>query len=89
MYVHRGGEQYGFCPGKATWDPEVASIFSTLVVSAETGVMMKAGGLEDQPAEWIELLSEFLPKYSDQRFIQRAKMILGDGRVQSALNHKR
>lgn len=89
MYVMKGGEQYGFCPGKATWDAEATSIFSSLVVTAETGAMLKAGGLEDQPGYWVDLLSEFLPRYSDQRFIQRAKMVMGDGRVQSVLNQKR
>ena len=34
MYVNRGGELYGFCPAKATWDPELASTFRLLMIVA-------------------------------------------------------
>ena len=68
---------YGFCPAKATWDPEVKSQFEELVLIAETHWMPKPGGLYDQPAWLIDLLAWFLPKYDIMKFLRKADMILG------------
>jgi len=78
MYVTKGGPLFGFCPGKATWDKEVMTIFKTLVISTETGCQYAAGGLEDQPDWWLELLSWFIPRYNDSKFASRVKSIVGD-----------
>lgn len=79
MYVEKGGTLYNFCPGKATWDPEAAGVYQALVITAETGIMLEDGPLSEQPDWWIDLLSWFLPYYSDQKFFSRARAILGDG----------
>ena len=79
MVVEKGGTLYGFCPGKATWDQEALAVYQALVVCAETGIMMEDGPLSDQPDWWVDLLSWFLPYYSDVKFYSRAKAILGDG----------
>lgn len=81
MYVERGGTLYGFCPGKSTWDPEALAIYQALVVTAETGIMLEDGPLSQQPDWWIDLLSWFLPHYSDKRFWSRASAILGEKSV--------
>lgn len=80
MYVEKGGNLYGFCPGKATWDPEASAIVQALVVTAETGIMLEDGPLSQQPEWWVDLLSWFLPYYSDQKFYSRARTILGNGK---------
>jgi hypothetical protein len=85
MYVEQGGESYGFCPGKATWDFEAASTFKMLIISAETGRMIEEGGLYDQPDWWIDLLASFLPRYDQQKFFSRAKAVLGDPKVSKAM----
>lgn len=83
--VEKGGTKFGFCPGKATWDQEAVSLYRLLLVSAETGTMLDRGSLSEQADYWIELLAWFLPFYDNQKFISRAKMILGDGTQKSPL----
>jgi hypothetical protein len=39
--------------------------------------MPVAGGLYDQPAWLMDLLSWFLPKYEIMKFLRKADMILG------------
>lgn len=77
MYIQEGGELYGFCPAKATWDLSLSHHFSLMVIIAQTGTMPYEGGLYDQPAELIEELAWFLPRYEQMKFIQKADMILG------------
>lgn len=79
IMVSKEGEQFGFCPGKATWDPSIVSVYNSLVMTAETGNLWNSGGLSDQPAWFIELLSLFLVRYNDHKFWSRAKAIMGDG----------
>ncbi len=71
------GSEYGFCPSKATWEPIIADIFNLLLISAKTGQLLTNGGLENQPVWYIELLGEFLIKYDNLSFIQKAEMVLG------------
>lgn len=75
-----GGELYGFCPGKATWDQRTSVLYSSLIVCAETGLHWQSGGIADQPAWWMELCAWFLPRFNEMRFYQRARAILGDGK---------
>lgn len=77
MSVAKGGEGYGFCPGKATWDQGLKVQFDELVVIAETKWPLVAGGVNDQPGWLIDLLAWFLPKYDTMKFIRKADMILG------------
>lgn len=79
MAVHKGGPMFGFCPGKATWDLQASSILRLLILAAETGVMYHDGGLSEQPQWWVELLSWFIPRYNDRKFIMRVESIVGDG----------
>jgi hypothetical protein len=86
MYVSKGGALFGFCPGKATWDPHTFNIYRSLVICAETGALWEEGGISSQPSWFIELLGWFLPRYNDLRFYSRAKSILGDGKGNSVGN---
>jgi hypothetical protein len=80
MRIQPGGGLYGFCPGKATWDSRAVLLFKAFVVCAETGAQWQPGGISDQPAWWVDLVSDALPRYNDLRFYARAKSILGDGK---------
>jgi hypothetical protein len=82
IQLYQGGELYGFCPAKATWDMEIVSVFKLLILSAETGnIVLVQGAIEDQPAWWLDQVSWFVPKYKQIQFISRVKMIIGDGKV--------
>lgn len=78
MYVTKGSALFNFCPGKATWDKETVSIYKALKLSSESGSQWIDGGIADQPEWWVELLSWFLPRYNDLRFMGRVRSFLGD-----------
>ena len=78
MSVSKGGEYYGFCPAKATWDSNAQDYFNLLILSCETGTFPYGGGLFDQDADFIENMAWFLVKWDMLKFIQKADMILGD-----------
>lgn len=80
MYVEKGGAMYGFCPAKATWDTEATSVFRMLILSAETGTMLEVGGIYDQPDWWVELVSEFIPRYNQNKLVSIAKAFIGKGK---------
>lgn len=83
------GQQYGFCPSKATWDSTVSGIYNSLMICAETGNLWTAGGISEQPSWFVELLSMFILRYNDHKFYSRAQAILGDGKGQKAVGPTR
>lgn len=89
IYIEKGGNLYDFCPGKSTWDVEAVSLYKLLVISADTGIMPENGSLLEQADWWVDLLSWFLPIYSDTRFYSRARAILGDGKAATNGNNNR
>lgn len=80
IQIQKGGDLYGFCPGKATWDSRAAVMYKALVVCERTGAHWQEGGIADQPDWWIDLISEFLPAMDDSRFYSRARAILGESK---------
>lgn len=78
--ISEGSGLYGFCPAKVTWDQEAISLFELMIVAVEQKVMLSAGGLGDQPSWFVSFLAWFGPAYDTQKFVSRAKMILGDGK---------
>jgi len=46
-------------------------------VACEQKVLLNSGGISDQPGWFIELLSWFAPNYDMQKFMQKARMVLG------------
>lgn len=75
--IHDGGGLYGFCPGKVTGDHEAITIFEIMTVACEQKVLLNAGGLSDQPGWFVQLLAWFGPNYDDQKFMKKARMVLG------------
>jgi hypothetical protein len=49
-----------------------------MVVAAEQKSLLVAGGISDQPAWFVSMLSWFIPAYDTLKFASRARMILGD-----------
>lgn len=80
MQIAKGGGFYGFCPAKATWESATNDYFNLLMISCETGNLPYFGGIMDQDPDFIENLSWFLPKWDMLKFINKAEMILGDGK---------
>ena len=80
MSVTKGGETYGFCPAKATWDNETVNLFNSLVVSLKYGKLLTKESLLDQPAWLIDLQAWFAMAYDQKLFISRVQMIFGDGK---------
>lgn len=79
------GASYGFCPAKSSWDPRIVSLFRLLVLSYETKQLLYSGGIAQQPAWFVDLLSWFIPRYDELKFYSRAKAILGEDTKKSKL----
>ena len=84
MYVYQGGDLYGFCPAKATWDAWTVTMYRTLHCAVTTGAQWSSGGLSEQPEWWIDLLSWFSTRYDMTNFNRKAVMVLGDGKDSKA-----
>jgi hypothetical protein len=84
MYVQKGGELYGFCPAKSTWDGQTGHLFRILKIASETGAMWSDGPLSEQPEWFIDVLSWFLTKHDFAKFQTKARMVLGDGKKESS-----
>lgn len=79
MYVHKDGNLYGFCPGKATWDQGTVTLYQYLTLTAETGMMYTQGGIAEQPEWFVGLAAWFVPLYRQTVFYSRVRGVLGDG----------
>jgi hypothetical protein len=49
------------------------------MIACEQKAMLFEGGIADQPAWFIDMLSWFSPSYEMQKFTMKAQMVLGDG----------
>jgi len=49
-----------------------------MTVACEQKALLNGGGIADQPGWFIQLLSWFGPNYDDQKFVKKARMILGN-----------
>jgi len=87
IYALKEGTPYGFCPGKASWFPHIHGLFKMLVLVSETGQPPYDGGWMGQPDRLVAMLGWFVPMYDQMKFIQRAKMILGDGSKTKGASH--
>lgn len=79
MRINDGGTEYGYCPGKATWDNDAVNQFRLMSVCVELKQLPYVGGMLDQPDWVVELLSWFAPRYDSAKFSSRARQVLGDG----------
>lgn len=84
IQIRPGGAEFSYCPGKARWEPRYNDMFRMLVLATELQKLPYDGGLFEQPDWWIELASWFVPLYNQEKFISRARSILGDGNTTAA-----
>lgn len=75
--ITKRGPFFSFCPGKATWDPELADIYRMLEIVYFTGLMPDGSDLLSQPDWFVDMLHTFLPLYDDHKFYQRQRSIWG------------
>jgi hypothetical protein len=66
--IESSGESYSFCPGKATWYPEISEVFEQCRVAMDTGIMPKQGSLEDQDEMFFECFPMFVTKWKDRTY---------------------
>lgn len=62
------GLKFDFCPGKATWYPEIAELFMHCAVAMETGVLPQAGAFEDQSDMFVEVFPEFIARWKELQY---------------------
>lgn len=73
--ITKGGNLYGFCPGKVRWDQRNGRLFRILMTAAESGTMLVEGGVSDQPDWWVELVGWFVPVLRNMTFYSRVNTI--------------
>ncbi len=61
--VDTNGNKYPFCPGKATWYPQMDLVFKQCLVAKETGILPEGGTLEDQSQLFYDCFHTFIEKY--------------------------
>ena len=62
------GLSYKFCPGKATWDPEIAELFEACRLTLETGIMPKGPLIDDQDAHFMAALPIFIDRWRERSY---------------------
>jgi hypothetical protein len=60
--------KYSFCPGKATWYPEVAKVFEWCRIALETGILPEEGSYLDQPALFVEVFPTFVERWRERSY---------------------
>ena len=68
LTVDKAGLSYLFCPGKATHYPEIIELFDSCRVAYTTGIMPKAGGLEDQDGIFTEVFPAFTERWRERMY---------------------
>lgn len=79
IYVTKGGQLFGFCPAKATWDESAVNLFRAMMTCHQSGSLWVQGAVSDQPSWFVDLFSWFSSQVDDVKFFTRARAILGDG----------
>jgi hypothetical protein len=59
----KDGPKYSFCPGKATWYPELAIVFEQCFVANETGILPSDGSFQDQSELFVEAFPTFVERW--------------------------
>lgn len=60
--------KYMFCPGKATWYPEIAEVFSECMIALETGFLVQPGGIADQSDLFAEVFPVFAERWMYRKY---------------------
>lgn len=66
--VDEVGVKLSFCPGKATWYPEMGRLFRDCRVALETGILPREGTLEDQDASFSEVFPIFIERWRERTY---------------------
>ena len=62
--------RYQFCPGKATWFPEIAELFEKCELAMHTGVLPGDGSLLDQDEAFVEVFPVFVSRWKERTYDQ-------------------
>lgn len=68
--VDRPGAYYGFCPGKATWYPEMVALVEECRVALETGILPKEGSFEEQSEMFCEAFPHFVDRWKERTYLR-------------------
>ena len=64
LAVDKHGTKWPFCPGKATWYPEIQTVFDQCLIAKDTSILPKPGLIADQDEIFTAVFGYFLEKYS-------------------------
>jgi hypothetical protein len=64
------GLKVPFCPGKATWFEAARKLFDDCRVAMLTGLLPRAGGLEDQDAKFADVFPFFIERWQYRQKIK-------------------
>lgn len=60
--------KYMFCPGKATWFPDVAAVFVECRTALQTGFLPGPGGISDQHELFAEVFPDFVERWKYREY---------------------
>ena len=58
--------EYRFCPGKATWYPEIYELFYQCRVALETGIMPNRGSFIEQDEMFVDVFPFFVDRWKER-----------------------
>ena len=62
------GLAFSFCPGKATWYPEIAELFLQCRVTLETGILPEGGSFAEQSESFVEVFPDFVLRWKERTY---------------------
>lgn len=68
--IDDAGLKLTFCPGKATWYPEIVEAFAQCFIAYKSGILPKPGGIEDQSPIFSEVFYTFVERYEARRYVK-------------------
>lgn len=66
--IDDAGQGYLFCPGKATWFPEISRLAEDCHIALETGILPKEGSLQDQDYVFVEVFPTFIERWRERTY---------------------
>lgn len=68
--VDEYGTKVHFCPGKATWYEHIVKLYQDCKLTYHTGILPKAGGMENQSSDFVDALYVFSEKWENRKYIK-------------------
>ena len=75
--IGQGSLSYPFCPGKATWNPELPAVLEQCRVALEAGILPEEGNFSAQSALFVEVFPTFVERWRERTY----QKIWGDVRA--------